>query len=93
MQDCRQHSRWSQAQYLAQGRKTREDDAQSGGGVGPITRDMLSIVPVTDILGRLALVPSGEHGTIPMPGMLLRDSMNFYPRGGGVSSNTSIPGP
>ena len=28
-------------------------------------RPVLYIIPVTDILGRLALVPYGEHGTIP----------------------------
>ena len=36
------------------------------------------IVPVTSILGRLALSPVGEHGTIPAT---LRGNASFYPRG------------
>ncbi len=31
----------------------------------PAPQPIVYIVPVTDILGRLALVPYGEHGTIP----------------------------
>ena len=36
------------------------------------------IIPVTDILGRLALVPYGEHGTIPYD---WHNLACFYPRG------------
>jgi hypothetical protein len=39
---------------------------------------VIYIVPVTFILGRLALAPVGEHGTIPAA---LRGNPLFYPRG------------
>jgi hypothetical protein len=41
-------------------------------------RPVLYIIPVTDILGRLALVPYGEHGTIPYD---WRNLVRYYPRG------------
>jgi len=39
---------------------------------------VIYIVPATFILGRLALAPVGEHGTIPAA---LRGNPLFYPRG------------
>ncbi len=44
----------------------------------PVPQPIVYIVPVTDILVRLALVPYGEHGTIPYD----RSSLAlYYPRG------------
>ena len=44
----------------------------------PAPQPIVYIVPVTDILGRLALVPYGEHGTIPYD---WRNLARYYPRG------------
>jgi hypothetical protein len=65
----------------------------------PAPRPIVYIVPVTDILGRLALVPYGEHKTILNDWLLLRDTIpkesviiRTVPEAE-VSSTTSIPGP
>ena len=44
----------------------------------PAPQPIVYIIPVTDILGRLALVPYGEHGTIPYD---WRNLARYYPRG------------
>ncbi len=44
----------------------------------PAQQPIVYIAPVTDILGRLALVPYGEHGTIPHGWRALAC---HYPRG------------
>ena len=44
----------------------------------PAPQPIVYIIPVTDILGRLALVPYGELGTIPYDWCNLA---RFYPRG------------
>ena len=41
-------------------------------------RPVLYIIPGTDILGRLALVPYSEHGTIPYD---WRNLARYYPQG------------
>ena len=45
----------------------------------PEPKPVVYIIPVKDILGRLALVPFGEHGTIPHAWRQLQGS--HYPRG------------
>ncbi len=45
----------------------------------PVPQPIVYIVPVTDILGRIALVPYGEHGTIIPYGW--RALARHYPRG------------
>ena len=44
----------------------------------PKPKPVIYIVPVTSILGRLALVPVGEHGTIPAS---LRNNKNYFSHG------------
>ena len=53
----------------------------------PLPQPVVYIVPVTDILGRLALVPYGETGTIPYD---WRDLARFYPKG--VCDRQGTPG-
>jgi len=44
----------------------------------PGPEPVIYIVPVTAILGRLALAPAGEHGTIPA---FMRATPSAYPKG------------
>ena len=44
----------------------------------PGPEPVIYIVPVTAILGRLALAPAGEHGTIPA---FMRATPGAYPKG------------
>ncbi len=64
----------------------------------PAPQPIVYIIPVTNILGRLPLVPYGEYGTIPCDWDNLA---RYYPRGDviirtaleeEIGSTTSIPG-
>ncbi len=53
----------------------------------PAPQPIVYIIPVTDILGRLPLVPYGEHGTIPYD---WHNLARYYP--GGEFDRQNSPG-